>query len=175
MRHTQQLLALEASLPPHIHLHTSTNSGLRSPPLTITTTSSSPPRHPSAPYPSPGQKRPLLAHPPPTPCPRLASPGSTSWPFRPCCRVVSTVKLSTSIAAIFEPGSWAQVIEGKHLLPVIIPPISLHQLAVEVDKVAQEQQVVLGRHGHRVAHEGAAVEGQGGCERTRDAILICPR
>lgn len=60
--------------------------------------------------------------------------------------------------------------DRRDLLPVIIPPVSLDELAVEVDKVTQEEEVVLGRHGHRVAHERAAVEGQGGGEGAGDTV-----
>jgi hypothetical protein len=44
-------------------------------------------------------------------------------------------------------------------VPVVQVPVSLHELRAEVDGVAPEEQVVGGRDGHGVAHEGAGVEG----------------
>lgn len=45
--------------------------------------------------------------------------------------------------------------------PVPVPQVSvpLHELAAEVDGVAPEEQVVCGRDGEGVAHEGGGVEG----------------
>ena len=68
-------------------------------------------------------------------------------------------------------GGFVLVRGGRHLLPVIVPPISLHQLTVEVDEMAEEEKVVLGRDGHGVPHEGAAVEGERGSEGTGDAVF----
>jgi hypothetical protein len=42
---------------------------------------------------------------------------------------------------------------------VVEVPVSLHELRGEVDGVAAEEQVVGGRDGHSVAHEGTRVEG----------------
>lgn len=56
-----------------------------------------------------------------------------------------------------------------HLLPVIIPPVSLGELGIEVDKVACEEQVVLGRHSQGVSHERRRVDGQGGGELAGNA------
>ena len=58
--------------------------------------------------------------------------------------------------------------ERESLLPVIIPAVSLRQLGVEVDEVAGEEEVVLGRHGQGVAHEGARVDCEGGRECAGD-------
>jgi hypothetical protein len=56
-------------------------------------------------------------------------------------------------------------------VPVVEVPVSLHELRAEVDGVAAEEQVVGGRDGHGVAHEGTRVEGQGAGHAARDTIV----
>lgn len=55
--------------------------------------------------------------------------------------------------------------------PVPQKPHPLRRLAPEIDEVAREQQVVLRRHGHGVAHEGRRVERQRGGHAAGDAVF----
>jgi len=52
---------------------------------------------------------------------------------------------------------------------VVDVAVALDQLRGEVDGVAAEEQVVCGGDGERVAHEGAAVEGEGAGHAAGDA------
>lgn len=52
---------------------------------------------------------------------------------------------------------------------VVDVAVALDELGGEVDGVAAEEEVVGGRHGERVAHEGAAVEGEGAGHAAGDA------
>lgn len=61
--------------------------------------------------------------------------------------------------------------KGQDVLPVVVPSVPLCQLCVEVDEVACEEEVVLGRYGHGIAHECGRVDSQGGCELTGDAVI----
>lgn len=47
---------------------------------------------------------------------------------------------------------------GADILPVIQVPISLYGLRRKVDRVAGEEEVVLGRDGEGVAHECCGVD-----------------
>lgn len=47
------------------------------------------------------------------------------------------------------------------ILPVIQVPISLYGLRSEIDRMAGEEEVVLGRDGEGVAHECCGVDGEG--------------
>jgi hypothetical protein len=63
----------------------------------------------------------------------------------------------------------------KHIgnsLPVLHEPIPLRKLRIEIDKVAREQQIVLRRHGHRIAHERGGVDGQGTRHRAGDDLRV---
>lgn len=58
----------------------------------------------------------------------------------------------------------------ENVLPVVVPPITLNQLRIKVDEMAGKEEIVLRRHGHGVAHEGARVEAQGSREGSRDTM-----
>lgn len=60
--------------------------------------------------------------------------------------------------------------EGKgNALPVAQVPVTLRSLSGEVDKVAAEEEVVCGRDGEGVAHEGCRVDGESAGHCSGDA------
>lgn len=58
-----------------------------------------------------------------------------------------------------------------YVLPVVDVAVALGRLCAEVDQVATEEEVVFGRNGHSVAHEGGAVADKGGGHGTGDAVV----
>lgn len=56
-------------------------------------------------------------------------------------------------------------------LPILDISVPLRELTAAVDEMAREQQRVPGRHGRGVAHEGGAVDGQGGGHTAGDTII----
>ena len=58
------------------------------------------------------------------------------------------------------------------VVPVVQVPIPLHNLRGKVDGVAAEEEVVCGRDGERVTHEGCRVEGEGGGHAAGDARCV---
>lgn len=56
------------------------------------------------------------------------------------------------------------------ILPVIQVPISLYGLRSEIDRMAGEEEVVLGRDGEGVAHECCGVDGEGAGHGAGDAV-----
>lgn len=63
-----------------------------------------------------------------------------------------------------------------NILPVVQESVALGNLGGKVDQMAAEKQVVLGRYGERVAHEGPRVhdESTGHCSRdTRHTRSVC--
>lgn len=70
-------------------------------------------------------------------------------------------------------SSWCGQGKGKkYSLPVLSPSVALHELGIEVDKVAGEEEVVLRRHRHGVPHKGGRVDGQTTCHPAGYAVFI---
>lgn len=59
---------------------------------------------------------------------------------------------------------------GSNILPVVEISVSLGELGGEVDRMAGEEEVVSGRDGESVAHEGSRVDGQSTSHLSRDAV-----
>lgn len=54
---------------------------------------------------------------------------------------------------------------------ILHPSVSLCELRTLVDKVAEEEEVVLGRDGEGVAHECCGVDAKSACHGARDPSL----
>jgi hypothetical protein len=59
-----------------------------------------------------------------------------------------------------------------NILPVVQISITLCNLGGEVDDVAAEEKIVLGRDGQSVAGEDGRVEGEGASHGTGDAVVM---
>lgn len=60
----------------------------------------------------------------------------------------------------------------ENILPVVQKSVSLRSLSGEVDEVAAKQEIVLGRDGEGVTHEGARVDHECTGHGSRDAIWL---
>ncbi len=60
----------------------------------------------------------------------------------------------------------------ENVLPVLQEAVSLRQLRALIDEMAAEQEVVLRRHGQRVAHENGAVDNECRRHAARYAVYI---
>lgn len=66
-------------------------------------------------------------------------------------------------------GGKVSISRGNEL-PVCQVPVSLGSLSTKVGQVASEKEVVLGRDGKGVAHEGGSVDNQGAGHRAGDTV-----